>query len=85
MTREDQITEERVNNLCDALIAVLNSDTTSTPRAQFDPFDHVTALSMVLCAVSLRLGVTKDIFMTAMDQCYDVTQTRLEIPNETNH
>lgn len=85
MTREDIITEERVHNLSAALISVLNSDTESTPRAQFDPFDHITALSMVICSVATRLGLDKGIFLAGMDQCFDIVQTKLEISNETNH
>lgn len=85
MTRDDIITEERVHNLSAALIAVLNSDTESTPRHHFDAFDHITALSMVLCSVATRLGLDKEVFLAGMDQCFDIVQTKLEISNETNH
>jgi hypothetical protein len=85
MTRDDIITEERVHNLSAALIAVLNSDTESTPRTQFDPFDHITALSMVICAVAIRLGVSKEVFLSGLFQSFDIMINRLEKRDEANH
>lgn len=71
MNREQSITAEKVNNLIDVLVTVLNSDIENSGGRGIDPNDHLTALSFVLCNAALELHLTRNEFMLAVMNTFD--------------
>lgn len=75
MNREQTITAEKIKNLINAIIEVLNSDIENSGDEGVDPNDHLTALSFVLSNAAVELGLTKQEFVTGVvgsfDQCLE--------------
>ena len=71
MNREQSITAEKVNNLIDVLVTVLNSDIENSGGRGVDPNDHLTALSFVLCNAAMELDLSRDQFMLAVMNTFD--------------
>ena len=75
MNREQTITAEKIKNVVNAIIDVLNSDIENSDDEGVNPFDHLTALSFVLSNTAVALGLTKQEFATgvlgAFDKCLE--------------
>lgn len=86
MNREQSITAEKVNNLIDVLVTVLNSDIESSGGRGVDPNDHLTALSFVLCNAALELKLKRNEFMIAVMNTFDeCLRLRQEVIGEGEH
>ena len=73
LTAEQEITVAKIRNLGEAIVEILNSDIDNSPEGEFDPYDHITALSMVLCSAAVMLGMSKEDFVHGVSNTYDRT------------
>lgn len=71
---------QKVNNLTNAIGQLLNSDIKNDP--EFDPTNHLAALSMVLCNAAQMLGVRKDDLLLAAGHIYDAIADNLAPEDE---
>lgn len=75
MNREQTITAEKIKNLINTIIEVLNSDIENSGDEGIDPNDHLSALAFVLSNAAVELGLTKQQFITgvvgAFDECIE--------------
>lgn len=74
--RDVAITAGKINNIHRAIVEILNNDIDGTPDGQFDPFDHVTALSMILCEAAHNLKMPREMLLSGMGQCFDTMGER---------
>lgn len=72
----------KIDNLANAIGQLLNSDIDSDP--DFDPFSHMTALSMVLCNAARMMGVEKDHLLYAISTIYDAIPDNLAPEDEVH-
>lgn len=79
----NEITARKIDNLANSIGHMLNEDIRTC--ANFDPFDHVTALSMVLAHAVVQLGVAKENFLSGMADTYDMVKDMTTDDQPTNH
>lgn len=68
----DETPARKIDNLANAIGHLLNEDIRTC--VNFDPYDHVTALSMVLTHAAQQLGMNKENFLSGVGQVYDAVK-----------
>jgi len=75
LTEEEEKIEERISDLANKLVDVLNADI----EAGGDVDDHLPALSFLIVGVAVRLGVEREAFRNNMDMSYQVMQQQASV------
>lgn len=70
MTRDETISLARMQSLGNTLVQILNDDIDSAGKG-FDPYDHLTLLSLLGAHAAVKLGLSKDDFMRGVGNSYD--------------
>lgn len=68
----NETTARKIDNLANSIGHLLNEDIRTS--VDFDPIDHVTALSMVLTHAAQQLGMNKENFLSGVGQIYDTVK-----------